>query len=74
MLSVAGVVKGDSVVLENDSIRNYDGTNIIITFLDGTVPVKRQKKQIDFDSYGEPTERGKHVDDYMKEIRENDRF
>ena len=74
MLAVAGVVQGNSIILENDNITNYDGRNIILTVLDGTAPIKKAKKMIDLDSYGEPTERGKHVDEYMKEIRENDRF
>lgn len=74
MLALAGVVQGNSIILENDNITNYDGRNIILTVLDGVSQERKTKRKIDFDSYGEPTERGKDVDKYMKEIRENDRL
>lgn len=73
MLSVAGVVKGDAVVLENDSVRNYDGKNIILTILDGRYS-ERKKDTVDWDSFVIPSERGKNVEGYMKEMRENDRL
>ena len=72
MLALAGVVQGDSVVLENDSVRNYDGKEVILTILDGTV--KKPRKKIDWDSYGYATERGKNADKYIEELRSNDRF
>ena len=72
MVALAGTVKGDSVILENDDIHNYDGRTFIITFLDQKE--NRKRKQIDWDSYGMETERGKHVEEYMEEIRGNDRI
>jgi len=71
MLALAGTIQGNSVILENDNIINYDGKQIILTILDNTV--KQEKKKIDWDSYGTATERGKHADEYMEEIRGNDR-
>lgn len=71
MLALAGVVQGDSVVLQNDSVRNYDGKEVILTILDGTV--KKPRKKIDWDSYGYATERGKNADKYIEELRSNDR-
>lgn len=73
MLAVAGVIKGDSVVLENDNVRNYDGKNIILTILDGGQSEKK-KESVDWDSFVIPSERGKNVEEYMREMRDNDRF
>ncbi len=33
-----------------------------------------RRLSLDFDSYGEPTERGRNVEAYMREIRANDRI
>lgn len=32
-----------------------------------------KRKKLDFRKYGKPTERGQNVEEYMREIRENDR-
>ena len=52
MLALLGTIQGNTIVVENDSITNYDGKEVILTIL----------------------ERGKHVDEYMEEIRNNDRI
>ena len=72
MLALAGVIQGNTVVVENDSITNYDGREVIITILDRSY--KKERKRIDWDSYCTETERGKHVEEYMEEMRGNDRL
>lgn len=66
MVALAGTVKGDSVILENDDIQNYDGMEVIITVLD--VP-KRNKSPLENDSFVIPSDRANNVDEYMEEIR-----
>ena len=35
---------------------------------------RRRRKPLDYDSYSMRTERGQHADEYIKELRDNDRF
>ena len=73
MLSaVKGIVKGNTVIIENDNIQEYDGTEVIVTML--YQPNKRTKMPIDWDSFIMPSERGENVDGYMEEMRNNDRI
>ncbi len=72
MIALAGIVQGNTVIIENDSITNYDGKEVILTILDQ--PYRKARKRIDWDKYGMETERGKHVEEYMEEIRSNDRI
>lgn len=72
LAAVKGVVQGNTVVIEDD-IREYDGAEVIVTLLD--YPKKNSAKaSVDWDSFTIPSERGKNVDGYMKEMRENDRL
>lgn len=72
MIALAGTIQGNTVIVENDSITNYDGRAVILTILDQ--PNKRVRKKVDWNQYGMETERGKHVEEYMEEIRSNDRI
>jgi len=73
LAAVKGVVQGNTVIIENDDIREYDGTEVIVTLLH--YPKKKTNKEpVDWDSFTIPSERGKNVDEYMKEMRENDRL
>lgn len=72
MLALAGTIQGDTIIIENDNINNYDGKEVILTILDH--PYRKRKKKIDWDRYGMETERGKCVEEYMEEIRKNDRI
>ena len=71
MIALAGTIRGNTIIVENDSITNYDGKEVILTILDQ--PYKKTKK-IDWNKYGVETERGKHVEEYMEKIRGNDRI
>lgn len=72
LAAVKGIVKGNTVIVENDNIQEYDGMEVIVTMLDQ--PNKRTKTPIDWDSFVMPSARAKNVDEYMKEMRDNDRI
>ena len=72
LAAVKGRVQGNTVLIDED-IRAYDGTEVIVTLL--SYPQKQiRKAPIDWDSFVIPTERGKNVDEYMREMREDDRL
>ncbi len=73
LAAVKGIIQGNTVVIKDDDIREYDGAEVVVTLLN--YPQKKTKKTpIDWDSFVIPSERGKNVDEYMREMRENDRI
>lgn len=73
LAAVKGIVQGNTVVIKDDDIREYDGEEVVVTLLN--YPQKKAKKApVDWDSFVMPSERGKNVNEYMKEMRENDRL
>lgn len=73
MLAVKGTIQGNTVVIEDEDIKKYDGKDAIVTILDYPYE-KRKREKIDWDSFVSTSERGKHVDEYIKEMRDNDRL
>ncbi len=73
LTAVRGKIQGNTVVVENEDLRPYDGTEVVVTLLEHPVS-KKQKPAVDWDSFSIPSERGKDVDGYMREMRENDRL
>lgn len=73
LAAVKGVVRGNTIVVENEDLRPYDGAEVVVTLLDTSIQNK-QKKAVDWDSFVIPSERGKNVEEYMREIRDNDRL
>ena len=72
LAAVKGRIQGNTVLIDED-IREYDGAEVIVTLLNS--PQKEMRKAgIDWDSFVIPSERGQNVDEYMKEMRENDRL
>ena len=65
-----GILRGNTVIMEDD-MREYDSANVEVTVLDYP---KRKKGPVDWDSFVMPSERGMNADEYMKEMRENDRL
>ena len=61
-----------TVIIKDEDIRDYDGAEVIVTLLEYPSR-KKEKEAIDWDSFVIPSERGKNVDEYMREMRENDR-
>ena len=53
-----------------EDIKNYDGREIIVTPLN----YPQKKAPVDWDSFSIASERGQYVDEYMREMRENDRL
>lgn len=73
LAAVKGIVRGNTVIIEDEDLRPYDGAEVIVTLLDSTIQ-KKQKKAVDWDSFAIPSERGKNVNEYMREMRDNDRL
>lgn len=71
VIAIEGEIKNNSIVINND-ISAYNGNAVIVTILDR--PYSRRRDKVNLDSYSHKTERGQHVDDYMHEMRDNDRI
>ncbi len=71
--AMKGIIQGNTVIIENEDIREYDGAEVVVTVLDYP-RIRRKKSPVDWDSFVIPSERGKNVDEYMKEMRDNDRL
>lgn len=72
LAAVKGRIQGNTVLIDED-IQAYDGAEVIVTLLN--YPQKDTKKStVDWDSFVIPSERGLNVDEYMREMRDNDRF
>ncbi|RKI36015.1 hypothetical protein D7V96_26310 [bacterium D16-59] len=73
LAAVKGVIKDNMVIVENEDLKDYNGIEVVVTLL-GHPRKQGQKKEIDWDGFVIPSERGQNVDGYMKEMRENDRI
>jgi hypothetical protein len=71
MLAVKGSIQENALVLENEDIRKFNGKDVIVTILDSSSQIP---KQIDFNQFVMPTERGGKADEYVRGLRENDRL
>ena len=72
LAAVKGIIRGNTVIIEDESIRDYDGSEVVVTLLEYSK--KKEKPPIDWNGLVLPSERGKDVDGYMKVMRENDRL
>lgn len=72
LAAVKGIIHGNTVIIEDEDMHEYDGTEVIVTFLN--VPHRKKQPSVDWDSYVKPSTRGEHVDEYMKAMREDDRL
>ena len=73
LAAVKGIIQGNTVIIKDEDIRDYDGSEVVVTLLN--YPKKKNTKApVDWDSVVIPRERGKNVDEYMREMRENDRL
>jgi len=73
LAAVRGIVKGNTVIIKDDDIREYEGEEVVVTLLNYPKS-KANKEPVDWDSFVVSSERGKNVDGYMREMRENDRL
>ncbi|MCM1046462.1 MAG: hypothetical protein NC417_13230 [Candidatus Gastranaerophilales bacterium] len=74
LTAVEGYVKNGQMVIK-DNISLYEGHDFIVTFL----KTKRQEaktveKELDLDKYTRRTKWGQQVEEYMEEMRGNDRL
>ena len=72
LAAVKGIIQGNTVLLDED-VRAYDGMEVVVTLLNYP-QTKTSKAPIDWDSFIISSERGQNVDEYMREMRENDRL
>ena len=70
LAAVKGYYDGTQIVMD-ENMNLKAGQEVIVTILDMQ---KKARKEIDWDSFVIPSERGQNVDGYMKEMRENDRL
>ena len=73
LAAVKGIVQGNTVVIKDDDIMEFDGAEVIVTVLNYSQK-ENKKVPVDWDSFVLPSERGKNVDEYMREMREDDRL
>ncbi len=74
LTAIEGYVKNGQMII-NENISAYEGRDFIITFLKAKPQeAKSVRKKVDLSAYGERTEWGQHVEEYMEEMRGNDRF
>ena len=63
-------VSGETAVIRDEKLRAFDGRQITVNI----VFPEKQKRSIDFNAYVSPNERANFADEYVKELRENDRI
>lgn len=68
LAAVKGSVQGNTVVIKDDDIREYDEAEVIVTVLNYTQK-ENKKASVDWDSFVLPSERGKNID-----VREDVRY
>lgn len=74
LAAVKGYYDGKQIVMnEEDRKQIITGQEVIVTLLE--YPTRQDiLEDLENDRFVIPTERGKNVDEYMKGMRENDRF
>ena len=63
--------------MKNKKTINLDYHKLADEFTEFKTPeqkIEAKKAPVDWDSFVIPSERGQHVDEYMREMRENDRL
>lgn len=74
LTAVEGYVKNGQMVI-NENLALYEGQDFIVTFLKARrQEAKTARKKLDLDKYTRRTEWGQHVEEYMEEMRGNDRL
>ncbi len=74
MLAVKGTIQGNTVVIEEEDIKRFNGKDVIVTILD--YPYKQQKKKIDLKKFMGRGEKLFQSDaqEYIREMRDHDRL
>lgn len=58
LVAIKGIVQGNTVIIEADDIRKYDGAEVVVTLLNYPQG-KEMKSPVDWDSFVILSERGK---------------
>lgn len=74
LAAVKGVIHGNTIVLEDDDIQEYDGAEVIITLLN--YPFKKDTPEINLKKYMGRGDKLFHADaqNIIKEMRDHDRI
>lgn len=70
MTALTGEIKNNTIVVDQD-LSVYNRNTAIVTILDNTV--QKRRRNVNLDSYSRRTERGQNADEYVRELRDNDR-
>lgn len=73
LAAVKGIIRGNTVIIEDEDMQPYNGAEVVVTLL-SEPEKKKEKPPVDWDSFVISTERGKQVEEYMREMRDNDRL
>lgn len=71
MVAVKGYYNGSNIVLD-EQVEMTAGQKLMVII--ETLQSEPKRREFDLDKYVTPTERGKHVEEYMEEMRGNDRI
>ena len=71
LTAIEGYIENNQIIV-HDNLTPYEGQQFVLTFLNKKHR-SDAKKKLDFSKFGERTERGQNADEYMREMRENDR-
>lgn len=71
MVAVKGYYNGSNIVLD-EQVEMTVGQKLMVIL--ETLQSDSKRREVDLDKYVTPTERGKHVEEYMEEMRGNDRI
>lgn len=70
--TLRGIVRGNTVIVEDENIEEYDGAEVSITVIN--FPQNKRKLPVDIRKFVKPRERANYADEYVRELRDNDRF
>ena len=73
---IMGQIKNDALVLNGRNIHDYNGKSVIVTILEKNWDESIAQKRIlpDIESLVTTSERGQHAQEYVKELRSDDRL
>ena len=75
MRAVAGKIRDNKLILDNDNLSLYDGRDVILTILDKKTTLRSKKRDwSSIEKLVRHTDRAERAVEYVRELRDNDRF
>lgn len=76
MLAVKGIIQGNTVVIEDEDIKKYEGKDVIVTILDYPYKKQYKEKKVDLRKYMGRGEKMFQSDaqEYIKGLRDDERI